>query len=98
MVQAEQLQDGCMQIVDVKRVLDCSETELVGAAQDLASFNAAASQPGGEPVRVVIAAGALVRIAAVGDGCTAKLASPDHQGLVEQAACFEVLEQSRNRP
>src|SRR6186713_1291289 len=57
-VQAEEVQDGGVQVVDVDAVLDGLEAELVGLAVTNAPFDAAAGQPVGEGVRVVVATGA----------------------------------------
>src|SRR5438132_4326429 len=79
------------------RTPDRPEAKLIGAADDLAPFYAATCQPGSEAVGIMIAAGALVGIAAVGKGCAAEFAAPDHQRLVQQAARFEVLQQTSHR-
>src|SRR5947209_1159926 len=54
-VDAHQVQDGGVQIVDVHASLRGGETELVGGAVNVASLDAAAGEPNGEPVIVVIA-------------------------------------------
>src|SRR5262249_25531177 len=65
----------------------------VGGAEDLAALDAAAGQPHGEAVRVVVAAGR-----ALAHGRAAELASPDHQRRVEQAARLEVAQQASDGP
>ena len=64
-VEAQQVQDRGVQVVDVDRVLDGLEAELVGRAVDVAALDAAAGQPHGEAVVVVVAA---VDLAGVGAG------------------------------
>ena len=67
-VEAQQVQDRGVQVVDVDLVLDRLEAELVGRAVDVAALDAAAGQPHGEAVVVVVAAvdlaGVRARLAA----------------------------------
>ncbi len=84
-VEAEQLENRCMEIVDVDFVLDGRETEFVGGAMDHAAFDAAASQPHRKTVMVVIPA---VNLAGIRAGCRqlddwrpSKFPSPHHQRL-----------------
>src|SRR6266567_4514880 len=56
MVQAHQPKDGRVQIVNVQRVLDGAQSELIGLADDLAAFDTAAGHPHREPGRVMVAA------------------------------------------
>src|SRR6185369_14000926 len=55
-VQAEQVENRRVQIVDVNFFLDRVKTEFVGRAQDNAGFDAAAGQPNREAMRVMVAA------------------------------------------
>ena len=55
-VEAQQVQDRRVQIVDVDLVLDGGEAELVGRAVDVPALDAAAGQPHREAVVVVVAA------------------------------------------
>ena len=45
-----------MQIVNMHAVFDGFEAELVGRAMNVSAFDAAAGQPGGEAVMIVVAA------------------------------------------
>src|SRR5437870_3327194 len=78
-------------------LLNRPEAELVRGANDLAASDAAACQPGGEAIRVVVAPGRLVGVTAVCDGRAAKLAAPDYQCLLQKPAGFQVLEQACDR-
>ena len=69
--------------------------DLVGRAVADAPLDAAARQPDGESVRIVIAAGLL---AGLSHGEAAEFAPPDHQRLVEQTALVQVRQQARDRP
>jgi hypothetical protein len=55
-VEAQKVEDRGVQVVDVDRFLDGLEAELVGGAMDRSPLHAAAGQPGGEAVVVVVAA------------------------------------------
>src|SRR5438105_1947587 len=90
-VEAELVQDRSMEALDVEPVRDGGAAELVGLADAGAARDAAAGQPHGEAVRVMIAAGPFLEL---GGGLAAELAAPDDQGLVEQAAALEVLDQA----
>src|SRR6266542_3597892 len=54
-IQAQQVQNRGVQIVDVNLVLHGLEAEIVGSAVGHASFDAAACQPHAETVGIVIA-------------------------------------------
>src|SRR5437764_11509438 len=90
-VEAELVQECRMEPLDMEPVLDGGAAELVGLADAGAALDAAAGQPHGEAVRVMIAAGPFLEL---GGGLAAELAPPDDQGLVEQAAALEVLDQA----
>src|SRR5438105_1545130 len=55
MIQPEQSQYGGVQVVQVDTILDGSQTDLVGRADGLAAFHAAAGHPYREAVRIVVA-------------------------------------------
>src|SRR5690349_256024 len=55
-VEPQEPEDGGVQVVDVDLVFDRLEAELVGRAVHLAALHAAAGQPHGETVVVVVAA------------------------------------------
>ena len=55
-IDAHQVQDGGVDVVDVDRLLDRLEAEFVGGAVDRAAFHRAAGQPHGESEGIVIAA------------------------------------------
>lgn len=54
-IEAEEVEHGGLNVVDVDRVFDDIETELIGGTDGLAAFNAAAGHPDGEGLRVVVA-------------------------------------------
>ena len=75
------------------RSIDGLVADLVGLAVVDAPLDAAAGQPGGEGVRVVVAAGAPF----LHDRQPAELAVPDHQRRVEQAALLQIGQQAADR-
>ena len=58
-VQAHQVQDGCVQIMDGGAILYCFIAKFVGATILDTTFDATAGKPHGEGVGVVIAAGTI---------------------------------------
>ena len=81
-----------MQVVDMKGVLDGAQAEVVGAADRLAAFDAAAGHPHREAGGVVVTAVALF-----GHRGAAEFAAPDDERVLEQAAGLEVLDQPGDR-
>src|SRR5262249_45062713 len=76
-IEAQQVQERRVQVVNVDTVLDGVEAELVAFAEGKAGLGAAAGQPHREGVGMVVAAIA----AALHHRCAAELAAPDHQRL-----------------
>ena len=85
MVEAQQVQDGGVQIVDVHLVLDGRVAEVVGRPVGLAPLDAAARHPGRETARAMVAP-----LAVLAGRRPAELAGPDHQRLVQQPPPLEV--------
>ncbi len=97
MVEAEQVQNGGVQVVDVDRVFDRRPTDVVGAADHLPTFDAAAGHPKAEGVRVMVAAGVvLLRVAILTQGRAAEFAGADDKRFVEQTALLQILNQRGN--
>src|SRR5262249_8318055 len=92
-IEAQQVQNGRVQVVDVDAVLDRAEAQLVRSADDLTGFHAAAGEPHGKAVGVVVAA-----VGALAHRRAAELAAPDDQRFIKQAAPLQVAEQGRSRP
>ena len=88
-VEAEQVQDRGVQVVDVDLVGGCVEAELVGLAERGAGLHSAAGQPHAETIRVMVAA----VVASLDHRSAAELAAPDDQRVVEQAPLLEVAQQ-----
>ena len=94
-VEAQKVEDGGLEVVDVDFVLGDVEAEVVGLAVG-AGFGAAAGHQGGEGLGVVVAAG-LTAEGGVGfdHGGAAEFAAPDDEGFVEEAVAFEILNEGR---
>ena len=59
MVEAQDVHDSGVQVVDVHRAVDVAQADLVGAAEDEALLHSIACHPHGEAPRVIVAAAAL---------------------------------------
>src|SRR5256885_11832124 len=88
------MEDGRLKIVNVDSVLGGEESQLVAGADGDAGLNAAAGEPHGVGVDVMVAADCLADFS---HGSPAKLAAPDHQRLIEQAALLEIANESGGR-
>src|SRR5438874_4987764 len=82
-VQAETVQDGRVNVVNVGLLLDGLEAEIVGRAVTHAALDAASGQPHRETIRIVVAARLALAFA---EGHSPELAAPDDERAVEQAA------------
>ena len=89
-VEAELVEEGGVDVVNVDGVFDGAEAEFVGLTVDGAAFEAAAGEPHGEGVDVVVAAGGFADFA---HGGAAEFAAPDDDGVIEEAALFEVFDE-----
>ena len=94
-VQAEAVEDGGLEVVDMDGIAGNVVAQLVCLADDVPRLHAPARQPHGERKRMMIAALLARRVAATHlvHGCSAKFTTPDHQGIVEKAALFQVQHQ-----
>ena len=92
-VEAEQVQDGGVEIVDGGDVFDGLVAEVVGGAVGEWGFHTRAHEEAGEAAGVVVtAAGAFLE-----GGHAPELRCPNNQRVVEQSARFEVIEQCGTR-
>ena len=98
-IEAELMQDGSVQIVDVNRVFRGLEAEFVRRAMSVTTAHAATGQPHGETVVVVIPPVDLACIRSLlgefNGGCASEFTSPDDEGLIEKAALFEIFQGRR---
>ena len=89
----KQVQDRRVQIVHRADVLHRVDAQLVGRADERAPLGAAAGQPDGEALGMMVAAVAACRVRRA-----AEFARPHNQCFVEQAASFEIFDESGDRP
>src|SRR5262245_2494278 len=75
-VEAEEVEDCGLEIVDVDAVFDRGETELVGLAEGEAGADAGAREPHGHGVDVMVAADG---VAVLAHRSAAKLPAPDDE-------------------
>ena len=97
-IEAQQVQDRGLQIVDVDFVFHDAEAQFVGLAVMQAGLHAAAGHPHRETIGVVIAAkNVAARGAAFAERRAAELAAADDQRVVEQAALLQISDQGGDR-
>ncbi len=88
-VEAHEMEEGGVPIVDVHFVVHGFVAVVVGEAVVHAAFDAAAGHPEGEAFVVVVAS-----VGALAVGGAAELAAPDDEGVLEEIALFEVLKEA----
>src|SRR5690242_12296535 len=81
-VEAEQVEDRSVEVVHVDLVLRDVEAQVIAFADGDARLDAAARQPHGESVRMMVAA----VVAPLDHGRAPELAAPDHESIVEHPA------------
>ena len=95
-IDAQQVQDRGLHVVDVHRVLHDVETEIVRATEREAGANPAAREPHRKRLRVMVAAQAP---AEGGTGFhhrrAAEFAAPDDQRIFQQSPAFQIKNQRR---
>ena len=80
-IHAHQVQNRRMQVMHMHLLIHGPQDQIIGGSDDLTTLDAASSHPHGESGRVMIAAIALFT-----HWRAAELATPDHQGLIQQPA------------
>ena len=95
MVDAEAVEDGGVEIVDMDRILGDVVAEVVGFAVGDSALDTATGHPHAEVSGVVVPAIGLCGEFSLRIDGSAKLAAPDDEGRVEQSALFEILEECR---
>src|SRR4051812_32758313 len=90
-IEAEEVEDGRVEVVDGRDPLDRLVAEVVGGAEAEAALHAGAGEPDGESVRVVVAAAGPF----LEGGHPAEFGRPDDERVVEQAPPLEVADECR---
>ncbi|MFM1944913.1 MAG: hypothetical protein RI897_3895 [Verrucomicrobiota bacterium] len=89
-IDTEEVEHGGVEVTDVDDIFDGVIAEFIGSAVGGAGLDTAAGEPHGEALDVVVASFAAFFL---GHGGAAEFAAPDDEGVVEQAALFEVGEE-----
>tara|TARA_B100000927_G_scaffold266526_1_gene240000 strand:- start:148 stop:519 length:372 start_codon:yes stop_codon:yes gene_type:complete len=98
MVYAENVKQGCVEVVYVNRVMSGFPADVVCFPVAEAGFYPTASHEHGESVGMVIASGiGLTAWAIFAKGGASKFSSPDYKSLVEEAPFLEVSDQGGYR-
>ena len=93
MVESHEMEDRCMEVMDMDPVLYCGQAEIVSRPVAEAGFHSTPGHEHREAVGVVIPTGAL---AVLSRWLATELTAPDDQGLIEHPALLEILDQSRD--
>src|SRR3974377_733022 len=101
MVEAQQVQQSRMQVMNVNLVFGRFKSEFIGRPMNVAAARAAAGQPHAESVMIVITAidfsGVGARRWELDRGRAAKFAAPNYQSIFEHTALLEVGQQRADR-
>jgi hypothetical protein len=92
MIQPQQGQHGCMEVIGVYLSSNRMESNWVRGADHFAAFDPAPRHPGRKSVGVVIAA-----LFPLHHRRATKLSYANHQGTFEQASLFQITEQAGKR-
>ena len=98
MIEAEQVQDRCLEIVYMNRVLSDSEAELITFAVGDAPLETAAGHEHRIAVRIVVPTEHLASgCAALPERSPSELTAENDQGRLKQAPALQVIQQRRDR-
>jgi len=89
MIDPEQVQDGCVEVVHLEAVFGGAVAPVVRGAVGDAGPDAASGHPDGKTVFVVIAA-----IGALGERGSTKFTGPEYEGVVQEAAAAQVSKET----
>jgi hypothetical protein len=92
-INAQAMQDRRLQIVNMDRILYDVVAMVIGLSNADAGFNSAASGPNRETARMMVTAVVRFRELPLTINSSPELPSPNNQGLIEQTALLEVLDQ-----
>ena len=92
-VDAQQVQDRCMEIVNVNGVLGDVVAVRIGRSVARAAFDTAPGHPHREAARMMVAAKVIPRQLALAIVGAAKLATPNNECVLEQTTSFQILKQ-----
>ena len=90
------MQHRRVDVGDVVWIFDGVKAKLIGHAVSHAALDAAACQPTGESLRMMVTAGWCCFVTRLSTRCAAKFGSENYERRIEKAALFEVLQQPRD--
>src|SRR5262249_41704082 len=94
-IDPQEIQDGCLQVVNVDSAFHDIKTIIVRTSMHVARLDAAAAHPKTENAAVMIAAVVIRLGRSLGIWRAAELASPDHQGVVQHSTLLQVEDECR---
>jgi hypothetical protein len=92
-IDSQQMENGCMQVVHVDLPVDCQMPQLIGCPPGKALLHPRAGQPHRKAAGVVIATGPVL----LGIGSSSEFRTPPDQRILQQPALFEIRQQSGDR-
>ena len=98
MIEAEQVHDGCLQVVDMNPVFDNTETEFVGLAVIEAGFGTTTSEPHRVAIGVMVTSEDFAfRSPSFPKWSSSEFAAPDDQRIFKQAALLQIFNERCDR-
>ncbi len=91
MIEAEEMEEGGVEVMDADAAFDGTEPEFVGGTVSHAAADTGAGQPDAEAVVIVIATELGFAAIAQFDGWgSTELTAPEDEGVLEETALFEI--------
>src|SRR5437762_10124401 len=93
-IESEEMQECGVKVVNVDLVFDDVESEFVGLAEADAGFETATGHPHSKGLRMMVAAKLATDVrVALDHRCASKLAAPEDDGVVQEAALLEIFDE-----
>src|SRR5215475_12637979 len=95
MIDSQQVQNCCLQVMNVDRIANDVVAVIVGLTKREAFFDASARKPHGEIARVVIAP--IIRLCqlALAVNCPPELTAPHNKSIIKQSDSLQILDERR---
>ena len=95
-IDAHEVQDRCLQVVDMNRIFDRVHGELVTFSITNPGLHAAAGHPHGKGVRMMVSPPALpILDITLNKRSAAEFSTPNHQRILQQSAFFKICNEGR---
>ena len=88
----EQVEHGCVQVMDVPLVFDRFVSKVIGFSNTCSAFDPASSHPDGEAEWIMVPS-----VGSLSKRGTAKFSGPYNKGFIEHAPGFKILNQPGDR-